>query len=144
MALTYLEDWNYELYTFQLTLDIPFILFVFFADNFEPFCWSCLNLDHAKTDSTIPVFIIALLNLSVIVHFEPNAFCCDVIVSLVWESNVGLFMRQFTNSHRWFLIWCGFIWTPLLFFFLIWSTKASLTNLETWSTCLPPNDKILC
>ena len=89
---------------FQLTFDMPLILFVFFADSLDPFCWSCLNLDHAKTDSTIPVFTICPLNLSVITHFEPNAFCWDVIVSFVWESNVGLVIRQFTNNQRWFLI----------------------------------------
>ena len=119
-------------------MTIPFNLLVFLPESFEPFCWSCLNFDQAKTDSTIPDLTIPCLNLSVMTHLDPNALAWDVILSFVCESKVGLVIRQFTKTHKWFLIWWGFTCIPDLFFFLIESTKISVSNLVTWSTCLPP------
>lgn len=43
-----------------------------------------------------------LMNFSERVHFDPNCLACNVIDSLVWESNVGFSIRQLTNIQRWF------------------------------------------
>lgn len=45
------------------------------------------------------------IKFSVIWHFEPKLLTCNVMFSFVWESNVGFSIRQFTNTHMWFLIW---------------------------------------
>lgn len=43
-----------------------------------------------------------LMNFSERVHFDPNCLACNVIDSLVCESNVGFSIRQLTNIQRWF------------------------------------------
>ena len=87
------------------SLAMPLSLFVFLAVCFLPNCWSALNLDQAKTDSTIPDLSNFLLNASLNVHLDPNLLIWRVIISFVWESKVGLTTRQLTNNHKWFLIY---------------------------------------
>ena len=87
------------------SLAMPLSLFVFLAVCFLPNCWSALNLDQAKTDSTIPDLSNFLVNRSLNVHLDPNLLIWRVIISFVWESKVGLTTRQLTNNHKWFLIY---------------------------------------
>ena len=87
------------------SLAMPLSLFVFLAVCFLPNCWSALNLDQAKTDSTIPDLSNFLVKRSLNVHLDPNLLIWRVIISFVWESKVGLTTRQLTNNHKWFLIY---------------------------------------
>lgn len=119
-------------------LAMPFNLLVFLPVCLPFNCWSALNLDQANTDSTIPHFSNCLLNLSVKVHLEPNLPICNVIISFVCESKVGLVIKQLTKTHIWFLIWWGLIWIPALFFFLSTSVNVFSMILVTWSMWRPP------
>ena len=87
------------------SLAMPLSLLVFLVDIFLPICWSALNLDQAKTDSTIPDLSNFLVKRSLNVHLDPNLLIWRVIISFVWESKVGLTTRQLTNNHKWFLIY---------------------------------------
>ena len=84
---------------------IPFNLFVFLALCLFFNCWSALNFDQANTESTIPHFSSCLVNLSVKEHLDPNLFTWRVISSFVWESKVGLTIKQLTNIQMWLRIW---------------------------------------
>ena len=40
------------------------------------------------------------MNFSVGLHVEPKLLAWRVMFSFVWESKVGLTIRQFTNIHK--------------------------------------------
>ena len=84
----------------------------------------CLNLAHDCTRSTMPHLVTAFMNLADSGAVEPKALDRVVSVSLVWESNAGFSMRQFTNNARWFFTWNGLMVTPLFFLLASFVTSA--------------------
>lgn len=69
---------------------------------------SALDLAYWNIVSIISIFINALENFSVTLNFSssvpPKSVTLVVKFSLVYESNVGLLIKQLTNIHKDYLI----------------------------------------
>ena len=69
---------------------------IFLLPPFLLSCSSCLNLVHARTRSTTPLFSIAFKNLSGKTTFDPKDRSFVVSVSFVCESNAGFTIKAST------------------------------------------------
>ena len=78
-----------------------------------------------------------LMKFSVGLHVEPKLVTWRVMFLFVWESKVGLTIRQFTKIHKWFFICWGLTFT-LLLFFLRNSRRDFDTIVVVKSTCRTP------
>ena len=63
----------------------------------------CLNEAQERICSTMPLFIICLMTLSLDSYLLPKLEARVLRVSLVCESNAGFSMRALTKTQRWFL-----------------------------------------
>ena len=82
---------------------------------FNPF--SSFSLIMSITPETTVVDLITFFkNFCSIFQAEPNCCFVVVILTLVWESNFGLIIRQLTKTHKWFFTICGLIVVLLDFF----------------------------
>lgn len=64
--------------------------------------WSTPNKNSIKEEGSV---LTARTNLSDRTHLDPKLFICRVMFSLVWESNDGFSISEFTKTQMWFFTW---------------------------------------